>query len=55
MNSENAPKPGTPKPAAHVDPAEVLGALEDMERGAQIDALEAVHSELASRLSRAQA
>lgn len=43
-----------PKPAIRVEPHTVLATLGSLERDAQIDALEKVHSELVTRLNRTQ-
>lgn len=43
-----------PKPAIRVEPRVVLASLDSLERDAQIDALEKVHSELVTRLHRTQ-
>lgn len=43
-----------PKPKIHIEPSVLLDELDSMEREAQINTLEEIHSELTSRLNRAQ-
>ncbi|MFY9262015.1 MAG: hypothetical protein GX483_07445 [Actinomycetaceae bacterium] len=45
----------TPKPPVRINPDTVIDQVNELEREEQIAALEQVHSELTTRLSRTQA